>query len=162
MSELPSISVSVKAAIVHDGKILLLSYDDSADGGCFHYNLPGGKAIEGEPLRDAVVRKVLQETGLTVRTVRQMFVVEYVPGRFGKDLGPQHKTQHNFLAEITDGRTEPRFSDPRDPDQVGFEWVPLEELTDKVLIPQVAPAVLAGLADSRDVLVDHAQVGRGR
>lgn len=157
MSDLPSISVSVKAAIIHQERILLLSYDDSADGGCFHYNLPGGKAIEGEPLREAVVRKVHQETGLSVRTVREMFVVEYVPGQFGKDLGPQHKTQHNFLAEITDGRTTPRFSDPRDPIQVGFEWLPLAELTTVTLIPQVAPAILAALTDTRDVLVDRAQ-----
>ncbi|AXI78558.1 NUDIX domain-containing protein [Peterkaempfera bronchialis] len=157
MSDLPSISVSVKAAIIHGGKVLLLSYDDSADGGCFHYNLPGGKAIEGESLRDAVVRKVRQETGLAVRTVRSMFVMEYVPGQFGKNLGPQHKTQHNFLAEITDGRTAPRFSDPRDPIQLGFEWVPLDQLTTKTLIPQVAPAILAALTDTRDALVDRAQ-----
>jgi hypothetical protein len=40
-SVLPMISVSVKAAVVRDGHVLLLSYDD--DSG-FHYNLPGGKA----------------------------------------------------------------------------------------------------------------------
>ncbi|MER7668174.1 NUDIX domain-containing protein [Kitasatospora sp. NPDC096128] len=155
MTQLPKISVSVKAAIVHDGEILLLSYDDSGDGGDFHYNLPGGKASEGESLRDAVVRKVLQETGLNVRTVRELFVVEYVPGQYGFDLGPQHKTQHNFLAEITDGNTVPRMSDPIDPMQVGFEWVPLADLPSKHLLPKVNQPLLDVLADPRDILVDR-------
>jgi ADP-ribose pyrophosphatase YjhB (NUDIX family) len=142
--------------VIHDGKVLLLSYDDSAEGGSFHYNLPGGRARRNEPLRDAVVRKVQEETGLTVRPVRLMFVLEYVPGTYGKDLGPQHKTQHNFLAEIVDGRTEPRMSDPVDPMQVGFEWVPLGELTSKRLIPKVARAILDRLGETRDALVDRA------
>ncbi|MGV9266568.1 NUDIX domain-containing protein [Kitasatospora sp. NPDC003701] len=155
MTPLPKISVSVKAAIVHDGQVLLLSYDDTADGGDFHYNLPGGKAAEGESLRDAVVRKVLQETGLNVRTVRELFVVEYVPGQYGFDLGPQHKTQHNFLAEITDGNTVPRMSDPVDPMQVGFEWVPLADLPGKHLLPNVNQPLLDALAHPRDILVDR-------
>ncbi|MFF2142162.1 NUDIX domain-containing protein [Kitasatospora sp. NPDC058190] len=155
MTELPKISVSVKAAIVHDDEILLLSYDDSDDGGDFHYNLPGGKAVEGESLRDAVVRKVLQETGLNVRTVRELFVVEYVPGQYGFDLGNQHKTQHNFLAEITDGNTVPRMSDPIDPMQVGFEWVPLADLSGKHLLPNVNQPLLDALAHPRDILVDR-------
>ncbi|MFJ9378890.1 NUDIX domain-containing protein [Streptomyces sp. NPDC101455] len=153
--ELPNISVSVKAAVVHDGEILLLSYDDTRIGGSFHYNLPGGKAREGESLRDAVVRKVLEETGLTVRTVRHMFVWEYVPGQYGKNMGKVHKTQHNFLAEITDSNTTPRKSDPEDPYQVGFEWVPLSELTGKYLLPNVARNILDALADPRDALVDR-------
>ncbi|MFE3875418.1 NUDIX domain-containing protein [Kitasatospora sp. NPDC059146] len=155
--ELPRISVSAKAAIVHEGRILLLSYDDTAEGGCFHYNLPGGKAREGEPLRDCVVRKVREETGLAVRTERLLFVLEYVPGQYGKDQGPQHKVQFNFLAALTDRRTEARFSTPRDPMQIGFDWVPLDKLTALTLIPHCTPAILEALTDSRDVLVDRAQ-----
>ncbi|MEV5437183.1 NUDIX domain-containing protein [Streptomyces sp. NPDC052682] len=70
--ELPRISVSVKAAIVRDGAVLLLSYDDEAG---FHYNLPGGKAQVGEDLRQAVNRKVAQETGLQVVARRQSSAV---------------------------------------------------------------------------------------
>lgn len=149
------ISVSVKAAVVHDGALLLLSYDDESG---FHYNLPGGKAQVGECLRDAVARKVLQETGLRVRATRLLFAVEYLPSAYGGEFGPIHKTQHNFLAELVDDRTTPRTSDPRDPIQVGFEWVPLAELGDKYLLPRVNQQILQALAEGaagRDVLVDR-------
>ncbi|CAL9411175.1 NUDIX domain-containing protein [Streptomyces sp. enrichment culture] len=155
MTPLPRISVSVKAAIVHQGRILLMSYDD--DSG-FHYNLPGGKAKVGEPLRDAVVRKVKEETGLRVRTSRLLFVVEYVPEQYNDEFGTVHKTQHNFLAELLDEDTTPRKSDPPDPIQVGFEWVPLEEFGGKYLLPRVNRQLLDALAGKpadRDVLVDR-------
>lgn len=155
MTPLPRISVSVKAAIVHQGRVLLMSYDDHSG---FHYNLPGGKAIAGEPLRDAVVRKVEQETGLRVRATRLLFVVEYVPEQYNDEFGTVHKTQHNFLAELLDENTEPRKSDPPDPIQVGFEWVPLAEVNGKYLLPRVNQQLLDALAGDpadRDVLVDR-------
>ncbi|MFJ3824972.1 NUDIX domain-containing protein [Streptomyces nodosus] len=155
MTPLPRISVSVKAAIVHQDRILLMSYDDHSG---FHYNLPGGKAIAGEPLRDAVARKVKDETGLRVRASRLLFVVEYVPEQYDDEFGTVHKTQHNFLAELLDEDTEPRKSDPPDPIQVGFEWVPLAEVGDKYLLPRVNQQLLEALAGDpadRDVLVDR-------
>ncbi|MFF2226942.1 NUDIX domain-containing protein [Streptomyces globisporus] len=157
MPELPKISVSVKAAVIHQDQILLLSYDDSDDGGDYHYNLPGGKAQENEPLREAVARKVLEETGLHVRAVRELFVVEYVPGAYGFDLGTEHKTQHNFLAEITDANTAARMCEPRDPMQRGVEWIPLEALPTTHLLPAKGQHILDALADApgRDVLVDR-------
>ncbi|MFF4531637.1 NUDIX domain-containing protein [Streptomyces sp. NPDC001407] len=154
MSDLPRISVSVKAAIVHDGRILLLSYDDHSG---FHYNLPGGKARTNEPLRDAVARKVWDETGLRVRAERLLFVVEYAPALYAHEFGHTHKTQHNFLAELLDENVAPRKSDPPDPDQVGFAWVPLDDLPGKKLLPRVAGQLLTALAEpaDRDVLVDR-------
>ncbi len=155
MPPLPRISVSVKAAIVHEGQILLMSYDDHSG---FHYNLPGGKAVAGEPLRDAVSRKVKEETGLNIRASRLLFVVEYVPSQYGEEFGTVHKTQHNFLAELLDDNTEPRKSDPPDPIQVGFEWVPLAELPSKYLLPRVTGQLMDALTvapASRDVLVDR-------
>ncbi|WP_206443150.1 NUDIX domain-containing protein [Candidatus Protofrankia californiensis] len=147
--------MSVKAAIVHDERILLMSYDDHSG---FHYNLPGGKAVAGEPLRDAVSRKVEEETGLRVRASRLLFVVEYVPEQYNSEFGNVHKTQHNFLAELLDGNTTLRASDPPDPVQRGFEWVPLKELPDKYLLPRVNQQILTALAADpadRDVLVDR-------
>jgi 8-oxo-dGTP diphosphatase len=153
LSELPRISVSVKAAVRRGDELLLLSYDD----GEFHYNLPGGKAREGEHLRDAVVRKVHEETGLDVTCGRLLFVVELVPDDFAGEFGPVHKTQYNFLAHLVDESAEARLPDVVDPIQVGFEWISLANLTDVYLLPRVTGQLVAALADEtgRDALVDR-------
>ncbi|MFI6782610.1 NUDIX domain-containing protein [Micromonospora sp. NPDC050276] len=152
MPLLPQISVSVKAAVLRDDHVLLLSYDDASG---FHYNLPGGKAREGECLRDAVRRKVAEETGLRVRTDRLLFVVEYVPEVWRGEFGDVQKVQFNFLAEPLDD-TAPRMSDPADPDQIGFEWVPMTSLASKQLLPRVVPQLLDALGGDRsDCLVDR-------
>lgn len=152
MSRLPQISVSVKAAVLRSDHVLLLSYDDASG---FHYNLPGGKAREGECLRDAVHRKVAEETGLRVRARRLLFVVEYVPEAWQGEFGDVQKVQFNFLAEPLDDAA-PRMPDPPDPDQVGFEWVSLSALASKQLLPRVVPQLLDALSQDRDdCLVDR-------
>ncbi|MBI3685826.1 MAG: NUDIX domain-containing protein [Actinobacteria bacterium] len=152
MTPPPAISVSAKAAVVRDGQILLLSYHDHAG---FHFNLPGGKAREGECLRDTVRRTVHQETGLRVEPSRLLFVVEYVPKVWEREFGDVQKVQFNFLAEPVDD-AQPRMTEPPDPIQVGFEWLPLAVLKDKYLLPRVTPHLVAALQDDRpDGLVDR-------
>ncbi|WP_338672589.1 NUDIX domain-containing protein [Streptomyces sp. SCSIO 30461] len=150
--ELPRISVSVKATIVRDGAVLLLSYDDESG---FHYNLPGGKAQVGEDLRQAVTRKVAQETGLQVVARRLLCVVEYVPDSWKGEFGGVQKVQFNFLAEQVDD-AEPRVPDPPEPDQVGVEWIPLERLGDVYLLPRINRPLLAALSgELADPFVDR-------
>ncbi|MFC5187973.1 NUDIX domain-containing protein [Actinomadura harenae] len=138
---LPRISVSVKSAVLHNDQILLLSYDDHAG---FHYNLPGGKAREGEGLRDAVRRKVLQETGLNVAVDRLLLVTEYVPALWDREFGTVQKAQFTFLARPQNGTT-PRFASPLDPIQVGFEWMPVTKLTEVYLLPRINEPLAAAL-----------------
>ncbi|MGW0731802.1 NUDIX domain-containing protein [Streptomyces sp. NPDC002851] len=145
-SPLPRISVSVKAAIVRDEKLLLLSYDDETG---FHYNLPGGKARTGENLRSAVRRKVLQETGLEVVAERLLCIVEYVPETWNGEFGNVQKVQFNFLATTLTDR-EPRMPDPPDPFQVGFEWLPLSRLPEVYLLPRINQPLLTSLSGELD------------
>jgi 8-oxo-dGTP diphosphatase len=152
MTELPQISVSVKAAVLRQGRILLLSYHDRSG---FHYNLPGGKAKKGEGLRNAVCRKVTEETGLRVRPLRLLFTVEYVPQAWAGEFGDVQKVQFNFLAAPLDD-AEPRLCEPPDPNQVGFDWAPIADLENRYLLPRVAAPLMAALAEDRpDVLVDQ-------
>jgi ADP-ribose pyrophosphatase YjhB (NUDIX family) len=141
-STLPQISISVKAAVVREGHVLLLSYDD--DSG-FHYNLPGGKAREGESLRDAVSRKVRQETGLSVAASRLLYVVEYVPAVWCGEFGAQQKVQFNFMAAMLDPSQQPCMPDERDPIQVGFDWYPIAGLGEAPLLPRVSTQLTAAL-----------------
>ncbi|MEU7090883.1 NUDIX domain-containing protein [Kitasatospora aureofaciens] len=138
---LPRISVSVKSAILHDDQVLLLSYDDHSG---FHYNLPGGKAQEGESLRDAVRRKVQQETGLDVAVDRLLLVTEYVPATWNDEFGTVQKTQFTFLSHPLGGTT-PQFPDPPDPIQVGFEWTPIGKLAEVYLLPRINEPLIAAL-----------------
>jgi ADP-ribose pyrophosphatase YjhB (NUDIX family) len=143
---LPRISVSVKAAVIREGAVLLLSYDDHSG---FHYNLPGGKARTGERLREAVSRKVAEETGLDVVARRLLGVVEYVPSSWNGEFGDVQKVQFNFLAESLD-RAEPRMSDPPDPIQVGFEWLPVDRLPEVYLLPRINQPLLSALRGELD------------
>lgn len=60
--------VGVKAAIRHEGKILLLressAYRDGAEAG--KWDLPGGRIESGETLDEALSREVKEEAGLSV------------------------------------------------------------------------------------------------
>jgi len=144
VSPLPKISVSVKAAIIRNDHVLLLSYND--EGG-FHYNLPGGKAREGESLREAVSRKVMQETGLRVTAGRLLFVVEYVPAVWCGEFGDVQKVQFNFQAAMLDPNEQPGMPDDPDPIQVGFEWYPLADLADAPLLPRVTLQLAASVKE---------------
>jgi 8-oxo-dGTP diphosphatase len=59
--------LAVSAAIVHDGKVLIVRRDrPPADG---VYTLPGGLVEAGETLIEAVTREVREETALTIAPV---------------------------------------------------------------------------------------------
>src|SRR5262245_33852004 len=55
----------VAAVIFDDGRVLLQRRDDTR-----RWGLPGGAVDPGESVRDAVIREVLEETGLDVEPVR--------------------------------------------------------------------------------------------
>ncbi len=59
--------VAVSAAIIHDGRVLIVRRARSPATGI--YTLPGGGVEVGETLHDAVVREVREETALTVEPV---------------------------------------------------------------------------------------------
>lgn len=150
-SELPRISVSVKAAIVRSGSILLIRYDNSEfHSSPTHYNLPGGKARDGEPLRDAVRRKVRQETCANVRSERLLFVVEYVPERWDGAFGSTQKVQFNFLASLDEG-AEARLPDDCADGESAIEWIPLDDLPDVPLLPRVQGPLVAALRDGKNI-----------
>jgi ADP-ribose pyrophosphatase YjhB (NUDIX family) len=59
--------LAVSAAIVRDGKVLIVRRARPPAHGL--YTLPGGGVEAGETLREAVIREVREETGLTVEPV---------------------------------------------------------------------------------------------
>ncbi|WP_329520240.1 NUDIX hydrolase [Spirillospora sp. NBC_01491] len=72
-----TINVRVTGVVVEDNAILLLDQDT----GCGRsWSLPGGKVEPGEPLADALVREVREETGLAVEVGRLLYICDHLPG----------------------------------------------------------------------------------
>ncbi|GAB2824398.1 NUDIX hydrolase [Actinocorallia aurea] len=68
--------VRVTGILVEDGALLLLD-QDVGDGRT--WSLPGGKVEPGEPLADALVREMREETGLETEPVRLLYVCDHLP-----------------------------------------------------------------------------------
>ena len=59
--------LAVSAAIIRDGRVLVARRAKGASTGL--YTLPGGVVEAGETLREAVVREIAEETGITIEPV---------------------------------------------------------------------------------------------
>jgi 8-oxo-dGTP diphosphatase len=75
---MPSPPISVKAVLIHDGRVLLLLNERD------EWDLPGGRPDPGEDHRAAVKREVREEAGLEVEVGAQVdeHLFEVLPGRF--------------------------------------------------------------------------------
>jgi 8-oxo-dGTP diphosphatase len=132
------IRVSANAAIVYEGKLLLVEFDDATG---LHYNLPGGGCQPGETLEECVRREVLEETCAHITVRRVLLLREYEPERIDQRFGAQHKLNVIFEAFLMDG-SEPRLPDHPDPHQTGVRWMPLADLLTVDLVSAALPAQL--------------------
>jgi 8-oxo-dGTP pyrophosphatase MutT (NUDIX family) len=78
VSELSRRTTRYQAAIVRDGRVLLIQHRVHATG-IGHWLLPGGGRENGEAEEQCVVREVREETGLEVAVERLLFAAA-VPG----------------------------------------------------------------------------------
>lgn len=82
------------------------------------WGLPKGTPDKGETLEETAVREVTEETGLDVRIVDKVGVVEYW---FARDGTRYHKWVHHYLMEQTGGDTS-----RHDVEYDRVEWMPVE------------------------------------
>jgi 8-oxo-dGTP pyrophosphatase MutT (NUDIX family) len=83
------------------------------------WGLPKGTPNKGESLEETAVREVSEETGLEVRILDKIGVVEYW---FAADGVRYHKWVHHYLMECTGGDTSKHDSEY---DKV--EWRPVQD-----------------------------------
>jgi ADP-ribose pyrophosphatase YjhB (NUDIX family) len=82
------------------------------------WGLPKGTPAEGESLEETASREVSEETGLQVRIVDKIGVIDYW---FSRDGVRYHKWVHHYLMEATGGDTA-----NHDVEYDRVEWMPVE------------------------------------
>lgn len=125
---------SAKALVYHEGKLLLNSHLDS--GGNLYYDLPGGGQQPYETMEEAVVREVLEETGLTVEPVRFAALCEEIFTSLDmRRRYPEycHRCMHIFLVKVLPEAV--REKSEMDFQQTGSVWATPEEAENWPLIP---------------------------
>jgi 8-oxo-dGTP pyrophosphatase MutT (NUDIX family) len=121
--ELAGIETIARGVCIVDGRILLCR----AKGGRTSY-LPGGHIEFGETGREALVREMLEETGVAAKTGRFLGVVE---NRFLQHGKPHAEINLVYAMTVNAEPESVRAIE----DWIEFEWVPLPDLGAANLLP---------------------------
>jgi 8-oxo-dGTP diphosphatase len=70
----------VSAALVSDGKILVVRRSSDDDFLAGYYEMPGGKVELGESHEQAVIREIHEELSLNVKPIKKYHEFSYQPG----------------------------------------------------------------------------------
>ena len=126
---------TVKAIILHEGKVLLNRCRDPWNGE--YYSLPGGGQEQYETLFEAMRRECCEETGYDVEPLRFCALMEEIcQDPYIRETYPQyaHKMLHLFVCRLaSEQRGEPTETDEW---QVGEEWVAPEDVKNRNLLPK--------------------------
>ncbi len=122
------LQIVVRALILRDGRLLITQWRDG------YGFLIGGRVEHGEPLDQAVLREVQEETGATGRLGRLAYFAE----NFWEDQGlAWHEYGWYYLVEVDGEIAAPDavLPNPDHPDLV-IRWLPLTELPESGFYPQ--------------------------
>lgn len=135
---------TVKAIILHEGKVLLNRCKDPFNGE--YYSLPGGGQQQFETMAEALYRECLEETGYSVEPVRFAALMEEIcldPFIREHYLQYAHKMLHLFVCRLSSTeRIEPTETDES---QIAIEWVPVEDVPKSNLLPKEVRAAFTRL-----------------
>ncbi|MGR9052916.1 MAG: NUDIX hydrolase [Gammaproteobacteria bacterium] len=120
----PVPAVGVGAVVFNSRREVLLIRRNQAPASGL-WSVPGGKVEPGETFTAAVVREVAEETGLAVRPLTLLAVVE-------RRLEGFHYIILDFLAELTSPENREPFAST---DVSDVAWIALEHLDNYALVP---------------------------
>ncbi|TSB48442.1 NUDIX domain-containing protein [Alkalicoccobacillus porphyridii] len=129
-----SFRVRAGAFIIQDDAILLIKYQDESG---FHYNLPGGGIHFEESLDEALKRELKEEASVDVIVGGLAFVYEYLPHLNESRYGDCPSLQFIFKCRIMDDQ-KPELPANPDPYQIGVVWMPLCQLSQIKLYPNLS------------------------
>ena len=137
---------AARALLIADGAVLLIEGTDPArtDVGTW-WLTPGGGIDEGESREDAVVREVLEETGLTLRLADVGPVVATRLADFEFDGATYHQSEWFFAIEVEQFEPHGAGWEPIEHRALlAYKWWTVDELesTAAVVYPSELAAVL--------------------
>ncbi|MCG1022935.1 NUDIX domain-containing protein [Sutcliffiella horikoshii] len=141
------IRVRAGALIVLDASILLIEFHDKNG---LHYNLPAGGTEPGETVMEAVKREAKEEASIEVEVGPLAFVYEYAPHLNNHKYGDVHSFGLMFDCTLKEGST-PRLPPDPDPNQTGVKWIPLSELDQVILYPNIREHILRYVENKRNI-----------
>lgn len=127
------IGAGVGGAVIRNGKVLLLRRIRIPGAG--KWDLPGGKVELGETMEDAVMREVMEETGLVLAVDSFIASSDYIV-----PSDEMHFVVSGFLMR-DDPRQEPRNMEPGKHSDMA--WLPLDDLPSD--LTDAAKAMLSAL-----------------
>ncbi|WP_339146591.1 MULTISPECIES: NUDIX domain-containing protein [unclassified Sutcliffiella] len=149
------IRVRAGALIIQDESILLIEFNDENG---LHYNLPSGGTEPGETVKEAVKREAKEEASIDVQVGPLAFVYEYAPHLNNNKYGDVHSLGLMFECTINVGCT-PRLPANPDPNQTGVKWIPLTELDQVILYPNIKEHILRYVDNKRNLdLIEEQQL----
>lgn len=129
--ELSGIETIARGVCIHDGRLLLCR----AKGGTTTY-LPGGHIEFGETGREALMREMKEETGLSSSTGRFLGVVE---NKFMQHSKPHAEINLVYELILDDPEAKVKAAE----DWIEFEWRHLSELKSARLLPEAFQSLSA-------------------
>ena len=100
----PSPVIAVGGIVVQEGKVLLIRRGQEPFLGT--WSIPGGAVEVGETLSEALRREILEETGLSVRTVAIVEVLDRII-RDEKGAVQYHYVLADYLCAVETGNLQP-------------------------------------------------------
>ncbi|MBU5590151.1 NUDIX domain-containing protein [Clostridium sp. MSJ-4] len=129
---------SAKALIIKEGKILVSKINDNGD---IFYIMPGGGQEVEELLPETLKRECAEEMGIIVEPKSLVFVVE---GLYGESF---HRVDLVFLCDYV--REIEGAEIHGDKNQIGFQWLSIENLINEPLYPSKLRLQIINLFNNR-------------
>ena len=135
MAQPPEFRNSIKAVIIREGMLLVTRNQDPL--GEFLL-LPGGGQRFGETMVEALQRECREELGAEIIVHDLLGIREYIGSHheFAEYDAHVHQVEIMFQCELRPGQ-EPAVDSAHDQWQTGVAWVPLTELDQHRIYPQV-------------------------
>ena len=142
---------SVKAIIIKDGKLLVVSVDYGRGRYC---KLPGGGHEWGETMEDALIRECKEELNLQVKPLRLVLARDYIAKNHEQpfDLDCFHLAELMFECAVEDFATLANGAEP-DSSEQKIKWLDLNELENSDFYPKAIIPYLQNLQNLKETVV---------